>query len=65
MNVSMSKALASIGLVVGLIISLTASAALADDWFVKKFGKNDELGHANYLTAKKAKQAANQSPKHG
>jgi kynurenine formamidase len=58
MNVSLSKALASIGLVVGLIISLTASAALADDWFVKKFGKNDELGHANYLTAKKAKQAA-------
>ena len=34
------------------------NAAQADDYFVQKFGKNDTLGHANYLTADKAKQAA-------
>ena len=40
------------------ILSLSLSAAMADNWFVKKFGKDDELGHANYLTAAKAKEAA-------
>lgn len=39
-------------------LSLSANSALADNWFVKKFGKNDELGHANYLTKAKTKQAA-------
>ena len=34
------------------------SAAAADDWFVSKFGKDDTLGHANYLTADKAREAA-------
>ena len=34
------------------------NAAQADDYFVQKFGKNDTLGHANYLTADKAKQGA-------
>lgn len=37
---------------------LSATAAQADDYFVQKFGKDDELGHANYLTPAKAKQAA-------
>ena len=45
-----------LGLTVGLVMSV--SAAQADDYFVQKFGKGDELGHANYLTAAKAKQAA-------
>ena len=40
------------------VLSLSLSAAMADNWFVKKFGKDDELGHANYLTAAKAKEAA-------
>ena len=38
--------------------SAALNAAQADDYFVQKFGKNDTLGHANYLTADKAKQAA-------
>ncbi len=54
MCVSIGKYAISMGIAVGL---LTATAT-ADDWFVKKFGKNDELGHANYLTEAKAKQAA-------
>lgn len=37
---------------------MLASAAAADDWFVSKFGKDDTLGHANYLTADKAREAA-------
>ena len=37
---------------------LSATAAQADGYFVQKFGKDDELGHANYLTPAKAKQAA-------
>ncbi len=37
---------------------MLASAASADDWFVSKFGKDDTLGHANYLTADKAREAA-------
>lgn len=40
------------------ILTLSAGLAQADDWFVSKFGKDDTLGHANYLTPKKAKQAA-------
>lgn len=35
-----------------------AGTANADDWFVSKFGKDDTLGHANYLTADKAREAA-------
>ena len=54
MRVSIFKAAAS----AGLLLCFAASAALADNWFVKKFGKNDELGHANYLTANKAREAA-------
>ena len=45
-----------LGLTVGLVMSF--GAVQADDYFVQKFGKGDELGHANYLTAAKAKQAA-------
>ena len=41
-----------------LLVGLTVSTAQADDYFVQKFGKNDTLGHANYLTSAKAKQAA-------
>lgn len=41
-----------------LLVGLTVSTAQADDYFVQKFGKNDTLGHANYLTPAKAKQAA-------
>ena len=40
------------------VVSLSAGFANADDWFVSKFGKDDTLGHANYLTPKKAKEAA-------
>jgi kynurenine formamidase len=41
------------------LIGLPAiTMAQADDWFVSKFGKDDTLGHANYLTPEKAKQAA-------
>lgn len=54
MRVSIFKATAS----AGLLLCFAANAALADNWFVKKFGKNDELGHANYLTANKAREAA-------
>lgn len=46
------------GLLAGLLIMSCATMVLADDYFVKKFGKDDELGHANYLTEAKAKQAA-------
>ena len=42
----------------GFISMLSMNAVMADEYFVKKFGKNDELGHANYLTETKAKQAA-------
>ena len=41
-----------------LLVGLTVSTAQADDYFIQKFGKNDTLGHANYLTPAKAKQAA-------
>lgn len=54
MRVSIFKGTAS----AGLLLCFAANAALADNWFVKKFGKNDELGHANYLTANKAREAA-------
>lgn len=54
MRVSIFKATAS----AGLLLCFAANGALADNWFVKKFGKNDELGHANYLTANKAREAA-------
>lgn len=54
MSVSLGKA----STLAAFVISLSINAALADNWFVKKFGKNDELGHANYLTAAKAKEAA-------
>ena len=46
------------GLLAGLLIMSCATMVLADDYFVKKFGKDDEFGHANYLTEAKAKQAA-------
>lgn len=42
----------------GLAVSLSVSGASADDWFVKKFGADDEIGHANYLTEAKAREAA-------
>jgi kynurenine formamidase len=42
----------------GLFIMSSTTLVLADDYFVKKFGKDDELGHANYLTETKAKEAA-------
>ena len=54
MYLSFGKALA----LAACVLSLSLSAAMADNWFVKKFGKDDELGHANYLTAAKAKEAA-------
>ena len=41
-----------------LLVGLTVPTVKADDYFVQKFGKNDTLGHANYLTPAKAKQAA-------
>ena len=44
------------GVAIALMVGL--SAAQADGYFVQKFGKNDTLGHANYLTPAKAKQAA-------
>ena len=40
------------------VVTLASGFAHADDWFVSKFGKDDTLGHANYLTPKKAKEAA-------
>ena len=43
---------------VASIVTLSSGFAHADDWFVSKFGKDDTLGHANYLTPKKAKEAA-------
>lgn len=54
MKQSRAKAIATITV---LSISM-AGFAMADDWFVSKFGKNDTLGHANYLTAEKAREAA-------
>ena len=45
----------SIATTIGLLAS---GMAHADDWFVSKFGKDDTLGHANYLTAEKAREAA-------
>ena len=39
-------------------ITLSGGFASADNWFVSKFGKNDTIGHANYLTPKKVKEAA-------
>ena len=39
-------------------ITLSGGFASADNWFVSKFGKNDTIGHANYLTPKKTKEAA-------
>ena len=41
-----------------LAVFMSASPAAADDYFVKKFGKDDTLGHANYLTPAKAREAA-------
>ncbi len=41
-----------------VIAMLGGASAVADDYFVQKFGKDDTLGHANYLTPAKAKQAA-------
>lgn len=55
MRVSFCKFVVSMSLTAGLMVG----QASADDWFVKKFGKDDELGHANYLTEAKAKEAAN------
>ena len=50
------------GFVLGLmglsLVVIGAPSVMADDYFVKKFGKNDELGHGNYLNEAKAKQAA-------
>jgi kynurenine formamidase len=47
------------GLVLGsLAFAAGMAPAMADDYFVQKFGKSDTLGHANYLTTAKAKQAA-------
>lgn len=54
MRVSFCKFVVSMSLTAGLMVG----QASADDWFVKKFGKDDELGHANYLTEAKAKEAA-------
>ena len=40
------------------VVTLSSGLVHADDWFVSKFGKNDTIGHANYLTPEKAKEAA-------
>ena len=40
------------------VVTLSNGFANADDWFVSKFGKEDTIGHANYLTPDKAKEAA-------
>ena len=40
------------------VVTLANGLANADDWFVSKFGKEDTIGHANYLTPDKAKEAA-------
>ena len=37
---------------------LASSPALADDWFVSKFGKDDTLGAINHINADKTKYAA-------
>jgi len=48
----------ALGIMAGLVAVSFIPSVLADDYFVKKFGNDDELGHANYLTQAKAKQAA-------
>lgn len=58
MKASFGKIVFTAALAVGMTGTMAGISASADDWFVKKFGKNDELGHANYLTEAKAKQAA-------
>ena len=58
MQLSLGQKCQSMLLIAGLGIAAAVTPVLADDYFVKKFGKSDTLGHANYLTKAKAKQAA-------
>ena len=58
MQMSLGQKCQSMLLIAGLGIAAAVTPVLADDYFVKKFGKSDTLGHANYLTKAKAKQAA-------
>ena len=58
MKQSILKATAKAATIAATVSLLTVGAARADDWFVSKFGKDDTIGHANYLTPQKAKEAA-------
>lgn len=54
----MKQSILKNGFVAAIFACLGMSTAQADEWFVQKFGKNDTLGHANYLTPAKAREAA-------